>query len=136
MLSIGNEQIHIEVKHAKDRREFYWSDLQYEKARELEGNDEKYFMAVLYPNEDQSYGIYWIWNPLDELRGVSRHVQWAGQSEYQPVEADTWAVKMLRPSQVPTKHYKFRIRLNKEFVEGLDKDTEALDTLRRKIAAQ
>ncbi len=91
MLSIGRDQVHIEVKHSENKPgTIFWSDLQCEKAQELAGRNEKYFMVILFPNEDQSYEIYWIWNPLNELRSAARKVQWAGQSDYQPVDADTW----------------------------------------------
>ena len=134
MLSIGNEQFHIEVKHSEHRPgTIYWSDLQCEKANELAGHNEKYFVVVLYPNDDRSYDIYWIWNPLDQLRGALRFVQWAGQSDYQPVDADMWDVADRRPSQVPTKHYKFRIRLTPEIIEKLEPDTNTLEALKRQV---
>ena len=136
MLSIATNQVHIEVKRAENKPgTIFWSDLQYEKAQELEGVSEKYFIAVLFPNTDQSYDIYWIWNPLDELRAALRDVQWAGQSDYQPVDGDTWDVDDKRPSQVPTKHYKFRIRLTLEIIEELAQDSMALEVLKRQVGA-
>ena len=92
-------------------------------------------MVILYPSEDQSYQINWIWKPLDELKDATRYVQWAGQSDYQRVDADTWEVEERRPSQVPTKHYKFRVRLNDQVVTNLTRDTNALEALKRKIEA-
>ena len=136
VLSIATNQVHIEVKRAENKPgTIFWSDLQYEKAQELEGVSEKYFIAVLFPNTDQSYDIYWIWNPLDELRAALRDVQWAGQSDYQPVDGDTWDVDDKRPSQVPTKHYKFRIRLTLEIIEELAQDSMALEVLKRQVGA-
>ena len=134
VLSVRSEQVHIEAKNVENLPGIiFWSGLQCEKARELERNGEPYFLAILHPNKDQSYEIYWFWDPLNELKGASRDVQWAGESDYQPVDADTWEVTDRRPLQVPTKHYKFRLRLTPELLRGAEKDSGLLGALKRKL---
>ena len=133
VLTIGKKKIHIEAKHALNRRTFFWSGLQYEKARDLEKKDASYFIAILYPKGNESYEIYWIWQPLVELLGAFRDVQWEGETVYRSVDSDRWEVSDQRPSQVPTKRYNFRIRLSEQIVEGLESDTGTLDALRRRI---
>ena len=134
---LGFTEEDVEVKHAENRPgTVYWSDIQYEKARELAGHDKKYFVVVLYPIDDRSYDVYWIWNPLDQLRGALRHVQWAGESDYQPVNGDTWEVTNQRPSQVPTRHYKFRIRLAEEVLSRAVRDSGELKALKTRVEAK
>ena len=90
-------------------------------------------MAILFPIEDQSYELRWIWNPLDELKGATRYVQWAGQSEYEQVEQNTWEVEEQRPVTVPTRHYKFRIRLSEKLLDRLPLETPTLEVLLHQI---
>ena len=134
VVSSGGRKFHIEVKHVEDQsRIFYWSGLQCEKARDLEKEDDQYYMAILSPNGDEAYEIRWIWRPLEELRKVSREVQWEGHSKYKSVDTDSWEIETQRPDKVPTKRHKFRIKLNDETVEGFERDREALDALRKKV---
>ena len=49
------------------------------------------------------------------------------------MDADTWEVTDRRPPHVPTKHYKFRIRLTLEILNGTEKDSGLLDALKRKL---
>ena len=127
-------KLHIEVKHAASRpATFYWSGLEYEKARDLEEGTDKYVMAILSPDGEEGYEIRWIWRPLDELMEASRDVQWMGNSDYESVKADSWDVTEQWPDEVPTKRYVFRLKLNDEILENLDEDTGSLDVLREKI---
>ena len=127
----GGDELHIEVKHAENRPgTFYWSGLECEKAQDFQ---ERYFMAVLFPDGEQRYEIHWIWRPLDELKKASREVQWMGDSGYKPVETDSWDVTDQSPGEVPAKRYVFRIRLNGEILESFDKDDGSLEKLRKKI---
>ena len=137
VISDDGRTFHIEVKHSASwPGTFYWSGLQCEKAQELKESDGNYFMAILFPNGNQSYEIRWIWHPLDELRRVSREVQWEGKTDYQQVKnIDSWNVANQRPEAVLPKRYSFRIRLKNEIVERFDRDTEALKVLRNKISA-
>jgi len=136
VLHIGGEQIHIEVKHSENRPgTIFWSGLECEKAEELVRNSVKYLIAVLYPIDGRSYDIYWIWNPLDQLRRAARRVQWEGHSDYQHLKSDTWDVTDLWPPQVPTKRHTFRIGLTPEIMEEAKRDTEDLGALKQYIGS-
>ena len=134
VVSSRDRKFHIEVKHAASRPgTFHWSGLQCEKARDFEGKTDKYVMAILFPNGEQGYEVRWIWRPLEDLRKASCEVQWAGYSLYEPLNSDSWDVSERWPSNVPTKRYEFRIKLNDEIIEGFERDTETLEALRNKI---
>ncbi len=134
VVSSGDRKFHIEVKHVENQSgTFYWSGLQCEKARDLEREDGQYYMAILSPNGDEAYEIGWIWHPLDELQKASRDIQWEGNSGYEPVFTDSWEIQTQRPNTVPTKRYRFRIRLKDDVFEEFERDTETLEALRRQI---
>ena len=123
-------KFHIEVKHTASRPgTFHWSGLQYEKARDLERRNVQYYIAILFPHGDEAYEIRWIWRPLDKLKKVSREVQWEGHSEYKFVDTGSWEIETQRPDEVPTKRYKFRIKLNDKILEEFERDTEKLEAL-------
>ena len=136
VVSSGDRKFHIEVKHVENKPgTIYWSGLQWDKAREFRNPvDEFYCMAILFPDSDGTFEIRWIWDPLNELRNVSREVQWEGHTEYIPVNANSWDIQMQRPDEVPTKRHKFRIKLNDEVLDRFERDTEALTVLRKMIS--
>ncbi len=129
-------ELHIEVKHAAKRPgTLFWSGLEYEKARDMEGaTDKRYVMALLFPDEEQGYEIRWLWDPLYGLKEAAREVRWEGESSYEDIPTDSWNVTERRPANVPTKRYNFRITLKDEMLETLDRDTKELEALRQMMA--
>ena len=127
----GSRKFHIEVKHVENLPgTIYWTGNECKKAQD---NSNDYFMATLSHNGDGDYKIFWIWNPLEELKRASREVQWTGNSGYKSVNTDSWDITERWPNKVPTKRYDFRIKLNDEVVEGFEEDTEDLKILCRKV---
>lgn len=131
----GSMRYHIEVKHlANTEGKIYWSQGQCGKALDMRRESgEEYFMALLLSRTEGRYRIYWSWDPLSDLQAADRDVQWEGASDFEDMESDSWDVADQQPDNVPVKRHMFRIHVDQELVDDLDKDDESLQKLRERL---
>ena len=90
-------------------------------------------MALLLSRAEGRYRIYWSWDPLSDLQAAHRDVQWEGASDFEDMESDSWDVADQQPDNVPVKRHMFRIHVDQELVDDLDKDDESLQKLRERL---
>src|SRR5690606_20157450 len=72
LLKRGKEEWHIEEKCLTTER-IYWSELEREQAELFPG---RYLMAFLVEDDAGSFLLHWSWNPLNDLQGCDRRLEW------------------------------------------------------------
>ena len=135
-LSVGGQTVHIEAKHVENRPgSIHWSGRQYKLAEQTQTNGEKdsYFIAVLSPDAEHQYAIHWIWDPLEELKGLKRNVTWSGKSEPQGLRNGNWNVDETRPAYVLPKSFDIEIKLTDAIFDEENQDSPQLEKLRARI---
>ena len=133
-LSVGGRTVHIEAKHVENQPGIiHWSDRQYERAKQTGDNEDSYFIAVLSPDNENSYAIRWIWAPLEELKALERNLIWSGRSDPRPLQPDDWNVEDLKPPNVPSRNFSIEVKLTDDVFEEENQDGPGLEKLKAKL---
>ncbi len=131
LLTRHGAEFHIEVKSLTSER-IYWSELEREKA---EGNPGRYFMALLTENGDEQYGVRWLWDPLVDLAGLPRRIEWVWRNaEEGPSVSDGW--KLESGQRWPLRsadRYIHVIQVTQGHLETLDEDPAGLPELLARV---
>ena len=131
-LSVGGQTVNIEAKHVKNPPgAIHWSDSQYKTSR----NEEAYFIAVLSPgqNDDAPYLIHWIWDPLEHMKDMDRHVTWSGKSKPEQLQTGDWNMADTRPPNVSPEKYEIEVKLTNDVFDEKNRDSPQLEKLRARI---
>ena len=134
-ISLDEQKIHIEAKHIKTPPgSIHWSDKQYlTSQREMP----RYFIALLTPEEsgNNQYTIYWIWNPLEELKDLERYVTWSGESKPKLLQKGGWAIEDLKRDllNLEPDTYTIKVELTDDLFSPDNRDELTLEKLKHKI---
>ena len=131
LLSRSGADWHIEVKSLSAER-IYWSELERQKAEQHRGN---YFMALLVESDDGTYRVRWSWEPLRDLAGLERRIEWVWSSASEgPSLRDRWRLEPgLRWPERCADRYLHVVRVTEDDLAAFDEDGDGLVLLRRKI---
>lgn len=134
LLSRQGEEFHIEVKSLASER-IYWSELEREKAERFPG---RYFMALLIEDEHDSYRVRWLWDPLVELAGLPRRIEWLWRgSEEGPSVSEGWQLESgVRWPQRTADRFIHVVQVTQDHLDTLDVDGDGLPSLRARISGQ
>lgn len=127
LLSRTGAEFHIEVKSLTSER-IYWSELEREKA---ERNPGRYFIALLTEDDDEEFSVRWLWNPLVELAGLPRRIEWVWRNaEEGPSVNEGWKLERgLRWPLRSADRYIHVVQITQEYLETLDEDSAGLPGL-------
>jgi hypothetical protein len=130
------QEHHIEIKHiATGGNTFFWSDLEYEKARDLRVLGMPYWIGILTPHEDGEFRVYWSWDPCTDLLAFRRTVTWEQASGSVPLESGSWDVGQLEQGRSWSRaHYRFAVRVSEIDLElRFERDDSELTFLRGRV---
>ena len=132
LLAKGAVEFHIEVKSLASER-IYWSELEREKAEQYPG---RYFMALLVEDEDESYRVRWLWDPLTDLAGLPRRIEWLWRGvEEGPSVSEGWRLESgARWPQRTADRFIHVVHVTQDHLDTLDADGDGLPRLRERIA--
>ena len=115
-----NPPIIIEVKRIK-RNAVFWSQNQIQKAHS-ESDIRKYVIALLRPHDTEGYEVFWVMNPIDDLKMLSsRHVQWRWKTHQGgKYDSESWGIPEPTP-QKKADSYSAVIKLDEGWIDKLPK---------------
>jgi len=128
IVSDGTIEWHVEVKNLTTER-LYWSELERSKAESLPG---LYFMALLVGTHEIGYHVYWVWDPLVQLGGLERRLDWvwSDTDEGPPLPPMKWspAPGYGMPQKPPTR-FNHVVRVTETSLEGFVRGRSDLQAL-------
>jgi len=112
---------HIEVKHVQVG-EIFWTEGEVSKAKDLKM---KYWMVLVRPGyTENDQNIIWLWDPLEQLKNLSRRGKWIWRTETddREMEITGWDIPAPRRKADAT-HFTFVINVTNEFLNNLQPET-------------
>ena len=119
----------IEVKRIQGNAVF-WSKNQIQKAHS-DLDKRKYVIALLRPHDTEGYEVFWVMNPIDDLKSLSsRHIQWRWKTQQGgEYDSESWD----NPEPTPQKKadsYSAVIKLAEDWIDKLPKGiNSSLDSI-------